>query len=144
MKYFTFSEFTDSETARSLGIDNTMNAQQEAHVVELVDTILDPLREAWGAPLVVTSGFRCKALNEAVGGVATSAHLEGWAADIVPSANDKRGIDAFSAFVADWATEKNIAFDQILLEKSTYSRWVHIGVRNLKGEQRRQVKSINA
>lgn len=144
MKYFTFSEFSESETATRLGIDNKIPERAEAHVVELVDLILDPLREAWGAPLVVTSGFRCKALNEAVGGVATSAHLEGWAADIVPSKEDKRGIDAFSAFVVDWATEKDIAFDQILLEKSTYSRWVHIGVRSLKGEQRRQIKNINA
>ena len=82
MKYFTFTEFERSDTATKFAIDNTMPESAKKNVAALVDTILDPLREAWGKPIIVTSGYRCQELNKAVGGVPTSMHLEGRAADI--------------------------------------------------------------
>lgn len=139
MKYFTFDEFKDSEKARELGIDNRMPELVEAHVVELVDILLDPLREAWGAPLVVSSGYRCPELNEAVGGSATSAHLAGWAADLVPSADDPRGVQGLVDFAIEWLTATGLPYDQLIDERSGGSRWLHVGIRNLKGKQRRQV-----
>ena len=137
MKHFTFSEFERSETARSLGIDNRMPELVEAHVVELVDCLLDPLREAWGGPLVVTSGYRCPELNDAVGGSETSAHTAGWAADLVPK--DRERTDEFIKFAIDGIPAAGLAFDQLIDERSGGSRWLHVGIRNLKGEQRRQV-----
>lgn len=137
MKYFTFREFEDSEKARELGIDNRMPEITEAHVVELVDILLDPLREAWGAPLVVSSGYRCPELNEAVGGSETSAHLAGWAADLVPG--DGRGVQELVNFAVEWLTATALPFDQLIDERSDGSRWLHVGIRNLKGKQRRQV-----
>jgi len=82
MRYFTFQEFERSDTAYKLAIDNTMPEAARKNVAALVDAVLDPLREAWGKPIIVNSGYRCAALNKAVGGVPTSMHLTGHAADI--------------------------------------------------------------
>ena len=140
MKYFTFHEFERSETARSLGIDNRMPELIEAHVVELVDCLLDPLREAWDAPLVVSSGYRCPELNDAVGGSKTSAHLAGWAADLVPESGDGRGVQELVNFTVEWLTATSLPFDQMIDERSGGRRWLHLGIRNLKGEQRKEMK----
>ena len=59
MKYFTIVELTKSATASRRGIDNTPSSTIKANLTELVDNILDPLREAWGAPIIVSSGYRC-------------------------------------------------------------------------------------
>ena len=82
MKYFTISELCSSATALREGIDNhpTESAYHLLHV--LVDQLLDPIREAWGEPIVVSSGYRCKELNTLVGGVKNSHHMLGCAADI--------------------------------------------------------------
>lgn len=139
MKHFTFQEFERSETAARLKIDNRMPEIAEAHVVELVDKLLDPLREAWGGPLIVTSGYRCAELNRAVGGSATSAHLAGWAADLVPVGDDPRGVQGLVDFAIEWLTATALPFDQLIDERSGGSRWLHIGIRDLKGKQRRQM-----
>ena len=82
MKYFTIKELTRSDTARHLGIDNTPPASAVMALNELVDHVLDPLREAWGGPIHVNSGYRCPELNKIVGGTPTSQHQRGEAADI--------------------------------------------------------------
>lgn len=82
MKHFKLEEFTKSDTARRMGIDNTPPPDAVARLQRLVDCVLDPLREAYGRPIYVNSGYRCPALNRAVGGVAHSQHLTGEAADI--------------------------------------------------------------
>lgn len=140
MKHFTFSEFERSDTASRLKIDNRLPELAEAHIVELVDILLDPLREAWGGPLTVSSGYRCPELNRAVGGSETSAHLAGWAADLVPASEDPRGVQGLVDFAVEWLTATGLPFDQLIDERSGGSRWLHLGIRNLKGEQRRQVK----
>ena len=73
-KYFTLEEMTASPTARRLGIDNTPTPDAVIALHNLVKEVLDPLREAWGAPIVVTSGYRCPKLNSCVGGVRMSQH----------------------------------------------------------------------
>lgn len=82
MKHFTINELTRSATAQRLGIDNTPPAEALVHLEALVEHVLDPLREAWGGPIHVNSGYRCRALNKAVGGAAGSQHMRGAAADI--------------------------------------------------------------
>lgn len=80
--HFTLEEFIRSNTATRLKINNLPNKQQIANLLELCREVLEPIREAYGKPIIVTSGYRCPELNKAVGGVATSEHLQGMAADI--------------------------------------------------------------
>lgn len=74
MKYFTIKELCASDTARRKGIENEPTSEIVRNLTALVDNILDPLREAWGKPIIVNSGYRCDALNKAVGGVPSSQH----------------------------------------------------------------------
>jgi putative chitinase len=133
MKYFTLKEFTASSTATAKNIDNTPNATVTAHIEELVNSLLDDLREAWGSAIKVSSGYRCTKLNNAVGGSKTSAHTTGYAADLVP-VNGK--MTEFKTFVKEWLKDKK--FDQYINEFSGSTEWVHIGLKNISGKQRKQ------
>jgi uncharacterized protein YcbK (DUF882 family) len=81
-KNFTYEELTHSTTAKRLKINNTPNDEEKGKLKKLAETILQPIREKYGRPIVVTSGFRCVKLNLAVGGVKSSQHCKGEAADI--------------------------------------------------------------
>ena len=82
-KNFSYREFEKSETAERLHITNVINSfLVRDNIKALVEDILQPLRDAWGAPLIINSGYRCLKLNEAVGGVPTSQHVMGQAADV--------------------------------------------------------------
>ena len=82
-EHFTWSEMQRSDTARRMGIDNTVpEGPARQAVILLVTRVLQPLRKAWGGPLVINSGYRSPELNEAVGGVPGSQHVRGEAADI--------------------------------------------------------------
>lgn len=118
MKYFTIPELERSSTAKRLGIDNTAPTEARANLTALVDNVLDPLREAWGCPITVSSGYRCPRLNKAVGGVATSHHLRGMAADITTGnrANNRR---LFQKII-----DLGLPFTQ-LIDESNFS-WVHV------------------
>lgn len=141
MRYFELSEFVASDTASKKKIDNTPTFEVVDHLEELVLEILDPLRSAWGSPLRVTSGYRCKALNKAVGGANNSAHLTGYAADIQPT--DSRRTAKFILFANAWLQENNISFDQSIDESSGTTKWWHISVRNSDGKQRKQFLSLS-
>lgn len=132
-KYFNLEELLTSSTARQKSIENMPSWTIVCHLNELA-LFLDDLREEWGSGIKVSSGFRCKALNEAVKGVKTSVHQIGYAADIMPANGH---FDAFVAFIKVWAKDKS--FDQIIVEESKTSKWVHIGLYNNAGDQRRQL-----
>ena len=127
MKYFTIAELCRSATARRLGIDNTPPASAVKAMTVLVDEVLDPLREAWGGPIRVNSGYRCPELNEAVGGTPTSQHQRGEAADItVGSRSANRRLLAL-------IKRLDLPVDQCIDEKGC--RWIHVSHR--KGRNRR-------
>jgi hypothetical protein len=132
-KYFNLEEFLTSSTARQKSIENLPSWDVIDHLKELA-SFLDQLREDWGSGIKVTSGFRNDKLNSAVGGVGSSVHMIGYAADIVP-ANGK--FKEFTQFIEKWAKTKS--FDQIIIEKSKKSQWVHIGLFNNKHQQRKMV-----
>ena len=136
-QYFTLEELLTSSTARQKSIENLPSWEIVEHLKELAD-FLDELRRAWGSGIRVSSGFRNEKLNKAVGGVPSSAHMRGYAADIVPI-NGK--FDEFVKFIEKWSKDK--AFDQIIIETSKKSRWVHIGLYNSYGKQRRMCFMMN-
>lgn len=94
MKHFTLSEFTRSAKAERYGIENEPNNAQIQNLECLCGLILDPLREFIGHPIYITSGFRTPRLNRLVGGSATSAHMNGLAADFRVGDKD---------YLLDWA-----------------------------------------
>ena len=136
MTYFTISEMIASDTAKAKGIDNSPTTAVRANLEALIETLLDPLREAWKSPIKVTSGYRCSILNRAVGGSSTSAHLYGCAADIVPI-NGK--IAEFKAFCRGYFGSRRHLYDQVILEQSKGSEWVHIGLKTQDGRKRGQL-----
>ena len=89
-KYFTLLEFTRSHTASLRAMDNNPPNDVVYNLEWLCSQALDPLREAIGSPVIVSSGYRCPELNNAVGGSPTSYHLLGLAADIYPLDAEKR------------------------------------------------------
>ena len=133
MKYFTIKELTKSDTAIRRGISNIPNKQQENNLYKLVENILDPLREAYGKPIVVTSGFRCEKLNKIVGGSKTSQHQTGEAADI-RSLQDTR---EENKKIFDLIKKLDLPFDQLINEYN-YD-WVHVSYSN---KNRKQILNI--
>lgn len=118
MKYFTIEELCRSDTAQRLGLPNRPTAKATENLTALVDHVLDPLREEWGRPIIVNSGYRCKALNKAVGGVANSQHLLGEAADITA------GSRQFNRLLFQLIQDLGLPFDQ-LIDESGMS-WIHV------------------
>lgn len=137
---FTLAEFIKSDTAAARGIDNTPDFDHVLNLAELCDKILQPLRVAWGSGLRVTSGYRCRQLNTAVGGVVNSAHISGYAADIQPL-NGK--FEEFVVFAEHWLRVNDVAFDQSIIETKGTVKWWHIGIRNQFGLQRRKCLAID-
>lgn len=136
MKYFTMYEMT----ATSQKFDNTPSEAQRINIIELVEMVLDPLREAWGSAIRVNSGFRSEKVNAAVGGTKTSSHRIGLAADLWP-VNGK--FEEFKIFVLNFM--KSMKFDQCIIEKnSTGSQWIHIGLRHEDGRQRGETFNLSA
>ena len=125
-KDFSYREFESSATAERKGICNVITSFEVRDAVkELVDTVLQPLRDTWGKPLHINSGYRCPELNKAIGGQTTSQHLKGEAADV--SCDNP-------AELARVAVLLHLPYDQIIL----YPTFVHFSHR-LHGEQRAQV-----
>ena len=136
--YFTLAELLKSDTAKKKGIDNTPSFEIVDHLRELTDTVLDPLRAAWGKPIRVSSGYRSPRLNTAVGGAPTSVHQIGFAADLQASGSFAK----FRDFVVAWFETTGTRFDQLLLEsnRKTGAKWIHVGLYNNAGQQRGIVK----
>lgn len=118
MKYFTIKELCKSSTATKKGIDNSPNSEIINNLEQLVDNILDPLREKYGKPIHVNSGYRCPALNKAVNGSKTSHHLLGLAADITA------GSVAKNKLLFNLIIEMDLPYDQLIDEKKF--SWVHV------------------
>ena len=122
VSYFTISELTASATALREGIDTRPSkcANQLLHV--LVDQLLDPIREAWGRPIIVSSGYRCKQLNALVGGVQHSHHILGCAADII--SGTKADHRRLFKLIQQMQQEGKIRFTQLIWEGD--GRWLHV------------------
>lgn len=131
MKYFSIKELCSSDTARARGIDNTPTTKVELALTNLVDNVLDPLREWYGKPIIVNSGYRSPKLNTAVGGSKTSQHMKGEAADITAGSKEE------NKKLFDYI-KSNLVFDQ-LIDESNFS-WVHVSFKS--AGNRRQILKL--
>ena len=137
MKYFTLKEFERSSVADKYNIDNTIPKELVPHIEELID-FLNPIREAWGKPIIVTSGYRCNELNKKVGGVSNSAHTIGYGVDLVSG-----DFSMFSNFIKSYfQSHPEVKFDQVIIERSGKSQWIHIGLYNRDNKQRGMVFGV--
>ena len=133
-KNFDYKEFEKTDVP-GMQVRNTITSTKVRDSVKaLVDEVLQPLRDAWGEPLAINSGYRCPEVNKAVGGVPTSQHTKGEAADVCPFGRNGRGDIEVVRQLAQKAVELNLPFDQMIL----YPSFVHFS-HKLKGEQRRQI-----
>lgn len=124
--HFTLAELCKSATGIRLGIDNVPNADVIANLQALCVNVLEPIRDYFGRPVTVMSGYRCPDLNRAVNGARGSQHMTGEAADI-----EIAGVA--NARLARWIADGNVPFDQVILEFYTRgipdSGWVHVSYR---------------
>ena len=162
MQHFTIQELSASASAERLAIDNTPPRAAQRMLTILVEQLLDPIRRRYGAPIIVTSGYRCPALNTAVGGVANSHHIVGCAADIVaPLLSPQGGKSQTAPFLSSplggseggrgdqtqylfhlivhMQREGAIRFTQLIAEEGY--RWLHISY--VPGMLRNQVIDVN-
>lgn len=118
-EHFTLAEFTHSQTAARLGIDNTPTDFHINRLRKLCTLILEPARKELGA-LTISSGYRNISLNRAIGGSPSSAHCLGYAADVIPMRVSKHEL-------AHWIADR-CKFDQLILEFGTLQEpaWIHV------------------
>lgn len=131
-EHFNLEEFVDSPTAIRLNINNTPHQTEINNICALVEKVLEPARRKYGSPIIVNSGYRCEALNKAVGGANKSQHLTGQAADITTGSREKNKI-LFNII------RYYFCFDQ-LINESNFA-WVHVSF-NLYGKNRMQVLNL--
>lgn len=133
-RFFTLSELTHSDTANRLNIDNIPDFTHVDNLSRLCELVLDPTRVEIDMPIRVTSAYRSKALNKAVGGVTNSQHVKGLAADIV--CDDMRALAV--------ALGNNTNIDQCIKETSSSGFvWYHVSVSAKGIKPRQQYFSIN-
>ena len=158
-EHFRLEEFTRSATATKLGIDNTPSAEAVSNLKALCENVLEPLRAfinsgsphnqgvEWG--LIISSGYRSPALNEAVGGAKNSQHMAGEACDIRIPQHDFAGEQGQRFTHRDilhrWFTwiMNNCDFDQLIKETTDHrTYWIHVSCKRDRTRNRHQVISF--
>ena len=133
-KNFTLDEMCRSRAARKLQIKNVPSPKEVARLKTLCEKVLQPLRDFMGEPIIINSGYRCPALNRAIGGVNGSQHVKGEAADI--RCNTKEYAVKLIAFAM-----MQLQFDQLILERKKGTYWVHVSY-TTDYKNRQQYKEI--
>ena len=127
--HFILQELIVSQVAAREGLDNTPGPDVLSNLTLLCHT-LEAVRELFGLPVLINSGYRSEAVNRRVGGTPNSAHRWGLAADF-------QVVGVTPADLARCIAESDVVFDQLILE---YDRWVHLGIS--LDEPRRQVLTV--
>lgn len=128
LKYFTFNEMIHSDTAIKYGIDNTPTDKEVIDNINNTLYRLDEIRERYGKPIIINSGYRCKELNKIVGGKSNSQHLKGEAADL------KWNLELFNLIA------NHFHFDQLIMEGA---KWIHVSFLKDKNKERNQILTLN-
>lgn len=124
---FELKEFTASDTATRKGIANDPGVSEVKAIENLAVKLLQPLRKAYGKRMVINSGYRCPELNKAVGGVPTSQHVKGEAADVACT---------HPAYLVECLKKLGLDFDQCI----QYSTFVHLSLKVAGGNRKQYLK----
>ncbi len=135
--HITYAEAIHSNTAKRKRIDNTPNPTQVEAMKLTAQEVFEPLREWVGGPIKVNSFFRSVALNEAIGGVASSQHCKGQAIDLDDVYGRKSNAEMFH-----WIKE-NLCFDQLIWEFGTdmNPNWIHVSFVSKEENRNRCLKA---
>lgn len=131
-KNLTLQELINSDTAKARGIDNSPTNEHLRNLIDISNNVFQPLRDAIGKPIRISSGYRSEKLNKAVGGSKTSQHNKGQALDLVATSGFTNK-DIFDYI------KNNLEFDQMIWEFGTDNNpdWVHVSY--VKGKNRKQI-----
>lgn len=137
-KNLTLNEVVKSITAERLGIDNTPNDQEINNLKSIAENIFQPMRDHFGVPIGISSGFRCKKLNAAIGGSKTSQHMSGNALDIDADMYGKITNKQVFDYIRD-----NLDFDQLIWEfgNDENPSWVHVSYMDNDKNKKRVLKA---
>lgn len=130
-KYFKADELTHSDTAIKFNIINIPTEDEIVDNLQYLMGRLDEIREGYGKPIYVNSGYRCPKLNQKVGGVKSSYHQLGLAADL-----------RYDNELKDYII-KNCKFDKLIEERSKSAIWLHIQFQRNINEERNRVIYLN-
>lgn len=136
-KNFSYDELIASATAKRLGLDNTPSPEEKERLRELAIKILQPIRDKWRSPIIVNSAYRSEAVNKAVGGVPTSQHRLGEAADIKVGGKD-RNKKLFKC-IYNMIAKGEIKVGQ-LIDEYNY-QWIHVSLPR-KNKENNQILHI--
>jgi hypothetical protein len=139
-KNLSLAEVMRSETAKRKGVSNMPTEAHIANFKLLAEKVFQPIREHFGVPIHISSGYRSAALNKAIGGAASSQHCSGEAIDI-----DMDGTAVTNAQIFNYIKD-NLEFDQLIWEFGTDANpdWVHVSYEST-GKQRKQIlKAVKA
>lgn len=138
-KNFSWAEMQASITAKRRGYDNTIPDTLKPNMVNLCTKVLQPIRDRFGAPIVVGSGYRCPKLNKAVGGVASSQHMTAAAADIRTVSDKYADNKKLWDLILDMAKKGEIKCRQIIWEygkRDIGPDWIHIAINDIHHSKR--------
>lgn len=129
-QHLTLAELIRSESAKRLGISNMPTQEHIENLKQLAENIFEPIRNHFGSPIYISSGYRSQKLNAAIGGALNSQHNRGQAIDI-----DMDGTDIKNSAIFEYA--KTLPFDQLIWEFGTKDNpdWVHISYSPLNRKQ---------
>ena len=133
-KNLALAEVTRSETAKRKGISNMPTPEHLENFKKLAENVFQPIRDHFGVPIRISSGYRSAALNKAIGGASSSQHCSGEAIDI-----DMDGTTVTNAQIFNYIKD-NLNFDQLIWEFGTDANpdWVHVSYEST-GKQRKQI-----
>lgn len=137
---FSLEELTKSDTANKCGIKNTPNTLELSNLTNLAKKILQPIRDAYGKPIIISSGFRCSQLNKKVGGASNSDHIFGAAADIHTTTNTLADNKKLWDVIISLKNKGIISCRQIIWEygnKKIGPKWIHVSINHTKNIQKK-------
>jgi hypothetical protein len=139
-KNLSLAEVTRSETAKRRGVSNMPTEAHIANFKLLAEKVFQPIREHFGVPIHISSGYRSAALNKAIGGAASSQHCSGEAIDI-----DMDGTAVTNAQIFNYIKE-NLEFDQLIWEFGTDVNpdWVHVSYESTGKQRKQMLKAVKA